>query len=184
MKIALTGPHRSGKTTLTTIISREFKLPHLKHDYTIPFTKRGLKPSDVIDFTTRFKIQQEIYDMYDISSHDEFVTDRCYVDFAAYIIANHDPYSRGLNLERNKFVNKCLRQMSKFSHIILVPSHEYIVDFNPMKGWMNDEYLKRLNMTFRTLLNTKPLKRLNCLVLKPNQLAYERFEEIEIFLNL
>lgn len=87
MKIACSGPHHSGKSTVTARLSTVNKLNLLPEKATELFKEGRVKLNQVCSFEDQFLIMEEQYKQ--IWENESFITDRCILDSFVYGLVNY-----------------------------------------------------------------------------------------------
>lgn len=164
-KIALTGAHRTGKTTLAKQISKEFGLPYWPSDVTGMMNSLGYKFEEDQPLAKRLEMQQDIFDLYVDRLNNEapaygFITDRSPIDFASYLLseagASSDP---NLSNSIKTFVVYAMVCANNFDMLVLtdiLPT--YVEEKNKPKP--NIAYQMQIQVLIRGLLSaaTRPSK--------------------------
>lgn len=90
--LALTGAHRSGKTTLAKSVAEKLGVEYLDMQVTSVFDELGISPKDDMDFATRLKVQERILDhmqaKYLVRLGRPFIADRSPYDVIMYTMAD------------------------------------------------------------------------------------------------
>ena len=120
MRIALSGVHRSGKTTLCEKVSEMVNFPFFPMSISDSpaWCKFRVKPTDQMTFIKRVELQDALLE-YMISKYkifnqkENWITDRSPLDLIAYLMVNVDETADGA--ERIiSFIEKCERTMTKY----------------------------------------------------------------------
>lgn len=124
MKIAITGTHSTGKTTLAKSISNSFNIPHLRGDKAIDICNNHFpnKQINELSVNEQWKLQQLMFQNFDeaLKSNENCVTDGFHLTCLPYGIK----YTNGKITEMNgysEFVQKVIEQSQKFDKILYLP---------------------------------------------------------------
>jgi hypothetical protein len=120
VRIAISGVHRSGKTTLGEKVNEmiSFTFFPMNISYSPAWRMFGVKPTDQMSFIKRIELQDALLD-YMISKYkvfnqiDNWVTDRSPLDLIAYLLVNVDETANDAD-RIVKFIEKCERTMNKY----------------------------------------------------------------------
>lgn len=152
--IGITGPHRSGKSTLAKAIADQYSFSFIDTSTSVVFKELGLDPSKTYDFTTRLMVQRAILDhlrkayAVEVGENDtDVITDRTPIDMLAYTYAEVN----GNNLSDKdteallEYTEECIELTNRrFSLIVaLQPGIAYVPA--PGKGASNPAYIEHLN---------------------------------------
>lgn len=93
---ALSGPHRSGKSTLAKAVSEKLDIPYIDADVASVFRDQGLSAKDKLPFSRRLEIQGKILEHLDVkmalaktsSYQGVFIIDRSPYDVLGYTMAD------------------------------------------------------------------------------------------------
>lgn len=125
LKIQLTGPSGTGKTTLAKIISATYNIPFISGSYSdlVPSTK-DTPHKDMIGFDKDTIIKQDYQVLSSrnklFKSKDNFVSDRSYIDSITYFINKLS--HRVTNCETEAFVSNCVKLFfDQCTHLICIP---------------------------------------------------------------
>lgn len=151
MRIAISGPSGTGKTTLAKWISQEYKIPFLEtsakplwEKYNISCHKdiitKGIKN---IEFGNDF--QNDVLNLYK-TNHKEYITDRSPIDVLTYYLLQNAPFN---SQEKTKeFIDKCQKTLDNIDMIIKIPYNDSIILENDNKRIVNSYYQKSVNKIF------------------------------------
>lgn len=148
-KINLTGVSGVGKTTLAKWISESFNIPFLSGSYSdlVPKTK-DMPHSNMItqDAKTVYEQDFQVLNLRNklFSSHDNYVSDRSYLDSAAYLINKLSHRIKECDTEN--FLEICrVLAVKQITHLIFIPFTEYY-----LKNWeMEDNHKRVLNRYYQ-----------------------------------
>lgn len=142
-KINFTGVSGTGKTTLAKWIEEEFNVPFLSGSYSdlVPNTK-NMPHSDMIiqDAKTIYEQDFQVLNLRNklFSSHDNYVSDRSYLDSAAYLINKLSHRIKECDTEN--FLEICrVLTVKQITHLIFIPFDE-----NYLKKWEIEDNHKRV----------------------------------------
>lgn len=143
LKIQLTGPSGVGKTTLAKWISESYGIPFISGSYSdlVPETKMQ-KHSDMIskDPSEIFRQDNQVLNRRHklFSKASNFVSDRSYVDSAAYMIQKLSHLIPECVME--EFLNTCHQLLAaECTHLIVIPFSKQFVN-----GWNMEDNKKRV----------------------------------------
>lgn len=142
IKVTLTGPSGVGKTTLAKEISNMFTIPFISGSYSdlVPET-RNERHEDMINKEPKTIFEQDMQvlckrrNAFNVT--DTFVSDRSYIDSAAYIINKLS--HRYPECEIDSFCNLCKALTKQTTHIIFIPFSK-----NFMNHWEMEDNNKRV----------------------------------------
>lgn len=143
LKIQLTGCSGVGKTTLAKWISETYDIPFVSGSYSdlVPET-RLQKHEDMISkspeeiFTQDYQVLNARNKLF--QKQGNFVSDRSYIDSAAYMIQKLSHHIRECDMEN--FINACYQLMEgQCTHLIFIPFSQQF-----LKGWAMEDNNKRV----------------------------------------
>lgn len=161
MNIGLCGSHRTGKTTLATVVSERIGMPFVKTSTSDVFKENGLDPSKPMSFTKRLWIQHKILDAAEKiwgAEQRQFITDRTPLDMAAYTLADIHGATDLDFYELEKYLSRCFAVASQFFKILVVIQPGIPLIFEEGKAALNEGYLEHLNYLIIGLCNDDRVK--------------------------
>lgn len=143
LKIQLTGCSGVGKTTLAKWISQQYDIPFISGSYSdlVPETREqkheemiSKSPSEIFSQDYRvLNLRNKLF-----SNHSQFVSDRSYIDSAAYMIQKLSHHIRECDMQH--FINACYQLMEgQCTHLIFIP---FSTKF--LAGWEMEDNNKRV----------------------------------------
>lgn len=160
--LGLSGPHRSGKSTLAEAVSRETDIPLVLTSSSAVFRKYGVDPSKPMDFRTRLKIQNEILDnaisVWSVEN-GVFITDRTPVCMLAYTLMDIKMDTDVDIEELNKYATRCYDAVNMYFCGIFIVQPGIAIVYEEGKGSLNLAYLEALNTM---ILGVAADQRLGC----------------------
>lgn len=164
LRTAVTGPHRTGKTTMAMAYAEVCDIPYVDASVTRIMQEGGFDASAsyASDFATRLKAQRYLLDALDLKwdmTDGGFVSDRSPLCFAMYTlcdITGSTDVSPGLSDELVRYLNDCKAVTLKhFNTVVLVPPNPAIpLAAAPGKAAANPAYIHNLYVTAQYLLGT------------------------------
>ena len=159
MIIGITGPHRTGKTTLARAYAEKHGVIFLETSASAVFRSMGLNPAVTYDFKTRLDVQEKILEAFEelykgASIKTGAITDRTPLDLIAYTMGDAvgDVVPGDQQQRLSAYVQKCFDVFNKyFSVAVLVPPALPVVH-EEGKAASNQAYIDHLQMIFRGLL--------------------------------
>lgn len=159
MIIGITGPHRTGKTTLAKAYAEKHGIIFLETSATAVFRSMGLNPAETYDFETRLNVQEKILEVFEelykkASVKSGAITDRTPLDLIAYTMADAvgDVVPEDQQARLKKYVQKCFDVYNKyFALCVLVPPAIPVV-YEEGKASSNQAYIDHLQLIFRALI--------------------------------
>jgi len=120
-KIALTGAHGTGKTTLVDIISREMNITSIKNTVRTFWEKSGVEDFEKIPRNIRGEFQKLLI-LNQIKKEDDifgnsYITDRSLIDYLAYTKVSSDIQESDWNILKALVKER----VKSYTHIIYVP---------------------------------------------------------------
>ncbi|MFW2516356.1 AAA family ATPase [Aliarcobacter butzleri] len=116
MKIVLTGGSSTGKTSLSNEIYRQKLVKNLLYiDIKEIILEMGYNNIDDINGSVFLEFQKKIFIKRKIleDSFDNYVSDRCFIDGLAYLMAK--------NIDPNHFINKYMKNILQYDYIFYLP---------------------------------------------------------------
>ncbi len=150
--IGLSGPHRSGKTTLAKACNKEYEISFVPSQASKVVADMGFDQKTDYDIDTRLHIQRGILAAAEESYRamsEPFITDRTPIDFIAYTLC--DAGRKGVTPEQSaeleNFIEQCYWVASRyFKTIIYVPATIKFVaeDGKPPENYGYQEHIGTL----------------------------------------
>lgn len=99
MRIAFTGAHRTGKTTLANELAKTYNIPYIDSDVRGYIASLGLTAQDT--FSTKSRIEMQVGILHHLlnkvkqanKDHQHFVLDRCALDTVGYLLSELHQHS-------------------------------------------------------------------------------------------
>jgi len=162
LTLGIAGAHRTGKTTLATVIAEATHLSLVKTNTTAVFQQYGLSPSTVLNFNTRLWIQHQIIEaavsLWQMANQG-WVTDRTPIDFMAYTVADIQGQTEVDWNELERYINRCFTVTNQlFTHLVLVPP-AIPLKYEEGKATLNRAYIEHLNTLMLGLCQDERLHR-------------------------
>src|SRR3989338_8681603 len=124
MKIAITGTHCTGKTTLAESISRQFNIPYIRGDKAIQICNTHFPntPINNLSVENAWKLQKLMFESFDEALHHEgdCVTDGFHLTCIPYGLKYTDGRITTMN-GYSQFVQDILDRCKKFEIIFYLP---------------------------------------------------------------
>lgn len=178
MKLGFFGAQGVGKTTLAEEVSNETGLPLVFTKTVDVFKRNGIRPDQVLPFTTRIAIQNEILDVAEAlwSDYDSLVTDRTPIDMLAYTMIDINSGTRMTESECIAFMdykNRCIQAINRnFAMLTLVQPGIPLDKGNKLRAALDPVLMDVMNTTMLGLISlpniecTVSVLRRDCLDLK------------------
>lgn len=160
--LGLTGPHRTGKTTLAQAYAQRHGIPFVKTSATEVFTRLGRDPAVDYPIEERLAIQEAILHAFEkqyaaacrISSF--WVADRTPIDMASYMLADVSREALAgkpeLSMMVDSYVNRCIEATNSwFSVVALIQPGIKLVAAEG-KAPICVSYMRHLNILQKGLL--------------------------------
>ncbi|WP_323016375.1 AAA family ATPase [Castellaniella sp.] len=152
MSFGLSGPHRSGKTTLAKAFAEHEDIPLVQTTASGVFARLGLSPSETLSFEKRITVQRHILDAFDAQwgavAGGVFISDRTPIDMMAYTMVEigQEPIGASNEAELTRYLKDCRNVLSmRFSTVVLLGSGIPIVDA-PGKASLSRPFIDHLSM--------------------------------------
>ena len=125
LQIAISGAHRTGKSSLCKTLSQSLGLPFLESSTTKILQKYGYEADANLRFPERMKAQLLLAQEYDKNFFDnkKFITDRCHFDFMLYSfmeVGNDFPYDKNLENEFESYIDSCVKKSKNLDALYLL----------------------------------------------------------------
>jgi len=160
-RIGICGSHRTGKTTLSELISKEVGMSFIKTEVSAVFRQYDLQPSERMDFKTRLWIQHRINEAISKvwSGHKgSFVTDRTPLDFIAYTLADIQGGTHVDVNELESYIIQCFKACNQYFTSIIVIQPAIPIIYDEDKAALNRAYMEHLNIIIQGLCCDERLK--------------------------
>ncbi len=153
--LALTGAHRTGKTTLAKFISDKNEIPFIQTSLTTLANHMGVKIGLDMPFDQRRSFQEEALAQFARqyeaeSKNGMFVTDRCPLDLIAYVVTAWHPAFADAEMTAwaTDYVTRCIALFNQyFLHAIIVQPAAIPYVEEAQKAENIDFYREALNTT-------------------------------------
>lgn len=155
MRLGFCGSHRSGKSTLAKLTSKEYNIPFIPSPASAIAASHGFNMASDNRLDTGMQMQWEIFDSVCAALETcSYVTDRTPIDVAAYLLADATAGAGTLTSQEDAvlMVEKAIRETQRlFDVIILVPP---VVNFVVEDGKppMNPAYQEHHHFLCRGIL--------------------------------
>jgi hypothetical protein len=160
--IGLSGPHRSGKSTLAKAFAEESGIKFVATGASATFERLGLDPKKDYPFEVRLAIQREILKdcnaLY-ARAGVRFITDRTPIDFLAYTLADvsRENVRGSVETDLAQYVTECYESANThFTTIVLVQPGIVVVEAVG-KAPGSAGYMEHLNALMLGLLSAEAL---------------------------
>lgn len=119
MKIAFTGSHGTGKTTLAKKISEDLNLELITNISRNYYQSKGIQDFEVLTKEERWIHQKNLFtlEIIEESKYTNFVTDRSVIDFLAYTIL----YSKSSLVYMTRLIELTKKVTLKYDYLFLLP---------------------------------------------------------------
>jgi len=165
MKIAITGTHSTGKTTLAEMISEKFNIPYIRGDKAIKICEHHFpnKPINKLSTKEQWKLQKLMFESFDetLDTDGDCVTDGFHLTCIPYGIK----YTNGKITQMQgygEFVQSAINQSKKFDKILYLPPEIDLENdqFRPLDQALRMDIDKTIyallsDFNFRTLSGTR-----------------------------
>jgi nicotinamide riboside kinase len=151
MTIGLTGPHRTGKTTLARAFAEKADLAFVETSTSAVFKELGFDPKADYDFTTRLYIQRKVLEDMNrkyCEAKNLFITDRTPLDALAYLLADvqrTNVTDGALVKELGQYQRDCFDVLNRHFAMIMVIQPGIPLVEEEGKAPANEPYIEHLN---------------------------------------
>ena len=150
MLVALAGSHRSGKTTLARAVSEKLGLKFVETSASAVFKDLGYKPSDMLPFSARLKVQMEILkrlrEQYMANINEFAIFDRSPIDMMGYTLAHAngatDPELEGV---LDRYIEDCYKLTNDVFSALIVIQPGIPLKYEEGKAPLSKGYIEHLN---------------------------------------
>ncbi len=160
--IGLCGSHRTGKTTLATLVAETRGIALVKTTTGKVFAAHNLDPAAEMDFATRLWIQHEIVaEALKIWQKEDsnFITDRTPIDMMAYTLGDIQGNTQVDFAELEKYLDYCFMVTNEVFHDLAVVQPAIPLVPEEGKARLNKAYIEHLNILILGLCSDE---RLHC----------------------
>lgn len=128
-RFGLSGPHKSGKTTLAKAVAKKWDMKYVDVDLSSVLRAFSATPNEIIPFARRLEIQQNMVSHLIntlTDADDNYITDRTFLDIAGYTLSYMPHLVSDIESETVKMiVDQCYRAQEAFFDKVIILGNSF-----------------------------------------------------------